>query len=162
VTAGVVRALGGGFLLAVLWMDLLFDVQVLGQPAVLPEPILASIAGYYRRVTTDAAPLHLLVAAMMVVTVAASAWALRAGNGRGQALAALLLVLAPVGLAMTRVFPNAARLGARGDAPEVQSALAHAICRDHLACLAAVIAFLVLQLAGAAVTRRSGVARAPE
>jgi hypothetical protein len=49
---------------------------------------------------------------------------------------------------MTRVFPNAVRLGARGDSPEIQSALAHAICRDHLACLAAVAAFLALQLVG--------------
>ena len=49
-----VLAACGGFLLAVLWFDLMFDVQVLrhGSAAVLPEPVLASIAGYYRRVTT--------------------------------------------------------------------------------------------------------------
>ena len=49
----------GGFLLAVLWMDLMFDVQVLrhrGSTAPLPEDVLASIAAYYRRVTTDAEP----------------------------------------------------------------------------------------------------------
>jgi len=144
--AAIVRALGGGFLLAVLWIDLLFDVQTLGRPAVLPEPVLASIAGYYRRVTTEAAPLHLAIGATMVVTVAAAAWALRARRGRGRAAVALALVAAPVGLAVARVFPNAVRLGTRADAPEVQSALAHAICRDHLVCLAAVAGFLVLQL----------------
>jgi hypothetical protein len=53
-----------------------------------------------------------------------------------------------VGFAIVRVFPNAVRLAARTDPPAVQSALAHAICRDHLACLAAVVAFLALQLVG--------------
>ena len=44
-----------GFLLAVLWFDLMFDVQVSATPAgELPEQVLASIAGYYRRVTTTA------------------------------------------------------------------------------------------------------------
>ena len=44
---------GAGFLLAVLWFDLMFDVQAARQPGGdLPEEVLASIAGYYRRVTT--------------------------------------------------------------------------------------------------------------
>ena len=46
---------GAGFLLAVLWFDLMFDVQVIGhRGAVLPEAVLASIAAYYARVTTRA------------------------------------------------------------------------------------------------------------
>src|SRR5262249_22775929 len=47
-----IATLGGGFLLAVLWMDLMFDVQVLRHRrdrGDLPEDVLASIAGYYRR-----------------------------------------------------------------------------------------------------------------
>lgn len=37
----------GGFLFAILWMDLIFDVQVLRYRAAdLPEPVLASIAGF--------------------------------------------------------------------------------------------------------------------
>jgi hypothetical protein len=44
---------GAGFLLAVLWFDLMFDVQVMGhREGDLPEEVLASIASYYRRVTT--------------------------------------------------------------------------------------------------------------
>ena len=38
---------GAGFLLAVLWFDLMFDVQAAGHAARLPEPVLASIAAYY-------------------------------------------------------------------------------------------------------------------
>ncbi|MDX6666510.1 MAG: hypothetical protein QOG68_2716, partial [Solirubrobacteraceae bacterium] len=61
---------GAGFLLAVLWFDLMFDVQVLRHkgPA-LPEDVLASIAGYYRRVTTEAQPMSRLVAVTMLATL---------------------------------------------------------------------------------------------
>ena len=45
---------GAGFLLAVLWFDLMFDVQTRRSAAnVLPTEVLASISAYYRRVTTD-------------------------------------------------------------------------------------------------------------
>jgi hypothetical protein len=146
----VLSAAGGGFLLAVLWLDLCFDVQVLRHraPARLPEPVLASIAGYYRRVTTDAHPMGRLVGAVMLATIAAAALQLVRGTGAPAPRAlALVLVVAPAGLALARTLPNAVQLGARADPPERQSALARAICRDHLACLAAIVAFLAIQLA---------------
>jgi hypothetical protein len=56
-------AAGAGFLLAVLWFDLMFDVQVLGQGGpVLAEERLSSIAAYYARVTTAARPMNRLIA----------------------------------------------------------------------------------------------------
>jgi len=65
-------AAGAGFLLAVLWFDLMFDVQALrAGDAVLPEEVLASIAGYYRRVTRQAQRMNKLVAAVMAGTLAA-------------------------------------------------------------------------------------------
>ncbi len=55
---------GAGFLLAVLWFDLMFDVQTLRhRTGVLPKPVLDSIAGYYGRVTGAARPMNLLIAA---------------------------------------------------------------------------------------------------
>ena len=63
-------AAGGGFLLAVLWFDLMFDVQVLGHGGgELPAPVLDSIAGYYARVTIAARPMNRLVAAVMLATL---------------------------------------------------------------------------------------------
>src|SRR6185312_1844083 len=44
---------GAGFLLAVLWFDLMFDVQARGGSEVSPAA-LSSIAYYYARVTTGA------------------------------------------------------------------------------------------------------------
>jgi len=143
---------GAGFLLAVLWMDLMFDVQVLrhrsGAPE-LPEPVLASIAGYYRRVTTDASPMGRAIGVVMLATFGALLGELlRGGRSIWVSLASLALAAAPVALAGLRVFPNAIRLGARRDAPAEQSRLARAICRDHLVCLAAVAALLVMRIGG--------------
>lgn len=142
----------GGFLLAVLWFDLMFDVQVLRhRDGDLPEPVLASIAAYYRRVTTDARPMTHAVAVVMTIGVAALLGQLIAGAvPRGIALASLLLAAVPIALALSRILPNAVRLGGRGDPIAVQSALARGICRDHLVCLAAIAAWLALQLAAAA------------
>ena len=66
-------AAGLGFLLAVLWFDLMYDVQAMRHrsDADLPEPVLASISGYYGRVTTGARPMNRLIARVMVATIAA-------------------------------------------------------------------------------------------
>jgi hypothetical protein len=138
----------GGFLLAVLWFDLMFDVQVRRHPeGDLPEAVLASIAGYYRRVTTDARPMSWAVALVMVIGVVSllRQW-LSGGAPAWASLGSLLLAAVPIALALGRVMPNAVRLGSRRDPVAVQSALARSIWRDHLFCLAAIAGFLALQL----------------
>ena len=50
----------GGFLLAVLWIDMMFDTLVLTQEletGEVREDALSSIAAYYQRVTKDADPI---------------------------------------------------------------------------------------------------------
>lgn len=139
----------GGFLFAVLWFDLMFDVQVARhrQPD-LPEPVLASIAGYYRRVTTDARPMGDAVGLIMVAALGAVLAQLVWGSTpRWASVTSLALVAGPSTLAARRVLPNAVRLGQRGDPVAVQSDLARLIYRDHLLCLAAIGAFLSIQLA---------------
>jgi hypothetical protein len=139
----------GGFLLAVLWFDLMFDVQVLRyRQGDLPEAVLSSIAGYYRRVTTEARPMSHAVSLVMVLGLAAVCVQLGSGSApRWAAIASLVLAAGPIALAARRVLPSAVRLGGRGDSVAVQSALARQICRDHLFCLAAIAAFLAVQLA---------------
>ena len=64
---------GAGFLLAVLWFDLMFDVQVARhRHGEAPEEVLASIAGYYRRVTTTSRPMGRLVGLVMLATLTAT------------------------------------------------------------------------------------------
>jgi hypothetical protein len=140
---------GGGFLLAVLWFDLMFDVQVLGHgERDLPEDVLASISGYYRRVTTAAGPMNRLVAAVMLATIVAIGVQIGGGVApRWMGWASLLLAGSAVLLAAGHTVPSAVRLGARADTVDVQSRLARSICRDHLLCVAAITSLLAVQLA---------------
>jgi hypothetical protein len=142
----------GGFLLAVLWMDLMFDVQVLRhrEDAELPEPVLASIAAYYRRVTITARPMgHLVGTFMAIALITLAAEIASGGRARWIPLTSLLLCGGPILLAALRVVPNAVRLAARSETTAQQSALARSICSDHLVCLAGILAFEALQLAAA-------------
>jgi hypothetical protein len=139
---------GAGFLLAVLWFDLMFDVQVLRHkgPA-LPEDVLASIAGYYRRVTTEAQPMSRLVAVTMLATLGSIvAEIARADQPRWVGWSSLGLAGGPIVLVGARTVANAVRLGSRTDGVEQQSALARSIFRDHLVCALAIGALLVVQL----------------
>jgi hypothetical protein len=136
---------GAGFLLAVLWFDLMFDVQV--RRADRREEAVASIAAYYRRVTRDAYPMNRLVAAVMLGTIAALVAQVADGDvPRWASVASLALALGAIGLAVGHTFRTGARLGAGRGAPAEQVALARLMLRDHLACLAAIVAVLVLQL----------------
>lgn len=139
---------GAGFLLAVLWFDLMFDVQVRGQSAAeLPEAVLASIAGYYARVTTAARPMNRLVALAMLVTLAALIAELFGDElPVWRAAASLLLTFGAIGLAAAHTVPSAVRLGTRHDDRLTQSQMARSILRDHLFCVAAIVAVLLLQL----------------
>jgi len=142
-------AAGGAFLLAVIWMDLMFDVQALRSPrgAPLPDAALGSIAAYYRRVTTDARPMNQLVAAVMTVTVLGSLQQVASGDGAFTwRLVALLLCVVPIVLATGRVFPNAARLGTGREPRVVEEALAREIAVAHVWCFAAMLAFVAIQL----------------
>lgn len=140
---------GAGFLLAVLWFDLMFDAQVLGhRERELPEQVLGAISAYYRRVTTAARPMNRLIATVMLATLAAIAVQIASGEERTWvALLSLALALPPIVLAGARIVPRAVRLGARVDPAELQSALARSIFREHVLCASSIAALLTVQLA---------------
>jgi len=143
-----VAAAGAAFLLAVLWFDLMFDVQTrqhAGDP--LPPEVLASISAYYRRVTTEAYPMNRLVALVMLLTVGAIVAEIFEGV-RPWWIGWISLALVASGMVSTlrRTVPNARRLGSARDTPQMQSALARAIYRDHLWSFARTSVVLGLQL----------------
>ena len=144
-------ATGGGFLIAVLWFDLMFDVQVrqrVGEN--VSSAALASISAYYRRVTTDAHPMNRLVTVVMALTVLAIGVEIARGtNPWWVGWPSLVLAVSAIGLAAARTVPNAVRLGRGKDALDVQSRLARSIYADHLYCLAAMGTLVTLQLASA-------------
>lgn len=133
-----------GFLLAVLWFDLMFDVQVRG-----PIPsgdAIASISAYYRRVTTDARPMNFAVSGAMVVTVAAIVVEIVTTNPRWLGWVSLVLALAPMGLAASRTVPNAKRLGQTTGPVEDQLPRARSVLRDHRWCIVSIAGLIGLQL----------------
>jgi len=135
-------------LLAVLWFDLMFDVQVRGHRGdLLPESVTSSIAAYYARVTTAAKPMNRLIALAMLTTLAAEG-ALLFGDELTwwRAFAALVCTAIGVGLAGARTVPAAVRLGTRRDDAATQSRLARSILRDHLICITAIAATLLVLL----------------
>jgi hypothetical protein len=143
-----VVAAGAGFLLAVLWMDLMFDVQVFrADRGDVPEAVLASNASYYRRVTTDARPMNRLIATVMIGTlVAIVVQAVRTDAPRWVSAVSAISAVVPIGLAAARTVPNAVRLGARQDSVATQSGLARSVLRDHVVCFTLVSVLLVTQL----------------
>ena len=136
-----------GFLLAVLWMDLMFDSQAGLRGAPPDESVLASIAAYYRRATTTSQPMGTLIAVVMgvlLVGLGIEAWR---GDQPGWVLiASVVLAGGPILVAMLHTVPSAVRLGRRDGAPAEQIRLARAIYRDHVACITGMALFLLLWL----------------
>lgn len=134
---------GAGFLLAVLWFDLMFDVQARD-----PSPSIAaidSIARYNRRVTTDAAPMGRLVGVAMGVTLAGIAGEITSPEHRWTGVASLVLALPPFALAGARILPAAKRLGL-GDVLEAdRPTVARSILRWHVYSFVSMVGLVAVQ-----------------
>jgi hypothetical protein len=140
-------AAGASFLLAVLWFDLMFDVQTRKQArGVLPANILASIAAYYRRVTTEARPMNLAISVVMSLTLISLIIRIVRDPSSWIEWVSLILALSAIGLALSRTVRNAKRLGRANDPPDVQTRLARSIYRDHQFCFVAMLLLTGLQL----------------
>ena len=144
-------AAGSSFLLAVLWFDLMFDVQTRGHTGeILPPEVLASISAYYRRVTTEAFPMNRLVSSVMVLTLVATCAEIYEAKTRWWVGWGTLAILAfGVAVALTRTVPNAVRLGSAVDTLAVQTELARSIYNDHAFAFARILLLLLLQLGAA-------------
>ena len=123
---------GAGFLLAVLWFDLMFDVQVLRRPrSRTPAEALESISAYYRRVTTAARPMNLLIGAVMAGMLGAIVAQIATDDVADWAgWASLALGGSAIALAATHTYPAAVRLGRRADPVQV-TAPARAVDRPR-------------------------------
>ncbi len=141
-------AAGMSFLLAVLWFDLMFDVQTRGHTGeLLPPEVLTSISTYYRRVTTEAHPMNWLVSSVMVLTIIAICAEIWEGKSRWWVgWGTLAMVCVGVTFTLTRTVPNAVRLGSATDPLDVQTQLARAIFSDHAFAFARTLVLLAVQL----------------
>ena len=129
----------GGFLIGVLWMDLMFDSRA--------ESDVGVTAAYYRNATTTSQPRGALIAAVMLIVILSLGVEAVADRTPGWLLAASAVSAGgPILLALTRTVPAAVRLGSRTDDTAEQSRLARRIRFDHRVCLAGMTLFLALWL----------------
>jgi RsiW-degrading membrane proteinase PrsW (M82 family) len=127
-----------GFLLAVLWFDLMHDVAWRSD--------LPTVQRYYRRVTTDAYPMNLLVAAVMLGLLATLVAELL-GESVSTWAAIVSLVLAVPPILVSRVTVRMAKqLGAAGSTSAGERHQAQLILRQHLFCLVCISAVVTTQL----------------
>ncbi|HEX4904322.1 MAG TPA: hypothetical protein VFU93_02640 [Acidimicrobiales bacterium] len=128
-----------GFLLAVLWFDLMHDVLARGD---VSDDDLGTIQRYYRRVTTDAFPMNRLVLVAMVCLLASIVAELAGDSVPAWApIASLVLALPPIVLSR-KVVRMAKALSTRAEAKT--------ILRDHVFCFVCIGAVLAVQLASLA------------
>ncbi len=139
---------GAGFLLAVLWFDLMFDVQVRGT---VTDEAIASISAYYRRVTTDARPMNRFVAVAMLATVIAIVAELTTDRvAAWVGWVSLGLAVVAMSTAALRTVPRAVRLGANLDPADEQARMARRILHEHVLCFLSIGALIAVQLTHAA------------
>jgi hypothetical protein len=137
------------FLVAVLWFDLMFDVQVLRHRSMasVPVDVVASIRAYYRRVLIDSSPMGRMVGVVMLVFTATLIAQTVAGDvARWVSVVSWVGFIGGPGLAAARVVRNARRLALGHDDHATQSTLARRICSDHLVCLVAMTTTVVAQI----------------
>ncbi|MEV6426292.1 hypothetical protein [Nocardia sp. NPDC051463] len=89
--------------------------------------------------------MSLLIAGVMLILLCAlGIQGFRGDDPDWLRILSALLAGGPILLALTRVVPNAVRLGRRCDTCAEQTRLSRSIFRDHVLCFAHVLTFLVL------------------
>lgn len=146
-------AAGAGFLLAVLWFDLMHDEMARGHDGdELPPDVIDGVTRYYARVTRGAAPMNRLVGLVMIGTVAAIATQLVAGHDPYWVpVASLPLALTGIVTAIARTVPTAVRLGQGGYPTAADASRAIRTVRtDHHLAFVGMSAVVGVQLVSAA------------
>jgi hypothetical protein len=138
-----------GFMLAVLYIDLAFDISALPygkNKAAIPREVLESITSYYRRVTSN--PWLL----MFVMTTSATCiiWEIvyrlvppRIGYGSIVLFGVLMLI------SMFKVIPAAHRLASGKESEEKKIQLTYSLFPYHVALLIIIITLTLLQFSSA-------------
>ncbi len=134
-----------GFMIAVLYMDLVFDISALPYRKTgsnLPKEILEAIATYYRYVTRNPSLL-------VFVLLTAAACILKELNMQrvpqwAGYLSAVLMATVML-LGMLKVIPTAQRLASGKDTEEKQTRLVHSLFPYHILLLILVLSLAMVQ-----------------
>ena len=151
----ILSGICGGFLLAVLWFDLMFDMQVhphlttYNESGQLPLDVIRSIESYYQRITIDVSTLLPipLVGVIMILGIGTNMIRLvKSAEPLWQRVASLLLIAVPALTALFMIVPDAKALARLATGDPVQMALAVKIYYAHILCFISITAFILCQL----------------
>jgi hypothetical protein len=144
--SAIILSIGIGFLLAVLWIDIIFDSMVLPHRDTkepLPQEVLETMTRFFHRLTDKPRLIFVIMSTMLAIIIlqivqsSVPAWA---------GWSSLILFLTPTGFAAIRVIPTAQRLGSRKDTIEKQSELARSLIGMHTFCLILMVLLAGIQL----------------
>lgn len=134
-----------GFMIAVLYMDLVFDISALPYrktKAPLPKHILEPITTYYRYITKNPWLLVFVILTAAVCIIAEVKFNL---VPRWIGYSSMVLIGMIMLLGMLRVIPAAQRLASCKDIEEKQSSLVRSLFPCHIVLLIGVLLLAVLQ-----------------
>lgn len=138
-----------GFMLAVLYIDLMFDVTAVPyrrSGTTLPKEVLDPIVHYYGRITQNP---YVLMFVMLTTTVCLITQIVYDLVPRWAGYSSLVMM----GLAMVagtvKVIPTAQRLASGKDPVDVQTALVHNMFPSHLVLLISILLLAAIQLSAA-------------
>lgn len=134
-----------GFMLAVLYIDLMFDVSAVPYRrtnAPIPGEVVESIASYYRRITQNPYVLMFVMLTATACIVAEIAYDL---VPRWVGYSSLVFMAIVVLAGGARVIPMAQRLASGKDAEDKRTRLVHSMLPGHIVLLISILLLALVQ-----------------
>ena len=142
-----------GFMIAVLYIDLMFDVSAVPYrhtKTTLPKDVLDPITKYYGRITQNP---YLLMFVMLTTTVCVVAEVVYDLVPRWVGYSSLFLMGLNMVVGTVKVIPTAQRLGSVKDSEDKQTSLVHGMLPFHLVLSISVVLLAAIQFSAAGTSR---------
>ena len=134
-----------GFMMAVLYIDLMFDVSAAPYRKTneaLPKAVLDPITHYYGRITQNP---YVLMFVMLTTTLCIGSEILYNSAPRWASYSSLFLMGLSMVTGTLKVIPTAQRLGAGTDPEDVRTRMVHSMLPFHLILMVNIIALTAIQ-----------------
>lgn len=138
-----------GFMLAVLYIDLMFDVTAVPYRhtgKLLPAEVLEPIRRYYGRITQNP---YVLMFVMLTATICFVLQIVYDLAPRWAAYSSLVVMAVAMVTGSASVIPKAQRIGSGKESDDVQTRLVHGMFPSHIVLLVCVLLLAVIQLRAA-------------
>jgi len=143
-----------GFMMAVLYIDLMFDIMAAPYRktnAALPKAVLDSITHYYGRITQNP---YVLMFVMLTALLCIGSEILYDLVPRWAAYSSLGLMLLSMMTGVLKVIPTAQRLGAGTDSEDARTRMVHSMMPFHLILMVNILLLTAIQFSVATVVPR--------